>query len=46
LLAFISFQPEGIHGLWIKSKFYYDHFPFYKKGTFRKERKFYRKKIK
>lgn len=45
LLVFISYQPEGIYGLWIKAKFYYDHFPFYKKGTFRKERKFYRKKI-
>lgn len=45
LLVFISYQPEGIHGLWVKMKFYYDHFPIYKKGTFRKERKFYRKKI-
>ena len=46
LLAFISYQPEGFHGLWLKMKFYWDHFPLYKKGTFRKERKFYRKKIK
>jgi branched-chain amino acid transport system permease protein len=45
LLVFISYQPEGLHGLWIKVKTYYDDFPLYKKGTFRKERKFYRKKI-
>ena len=42
LLLFIRFEPLGIYGRWLKIKFYFEHFPIYKKDTFRRVRKFYR----
>ncbi|MDP2838470.1 MAG: branched-chain amino acid ABC transporter permease, partial [Syntrophales bacterium] len=42
LLLFIRFEPLGLYGRWLKIKFYFENFPFYKKDTFRKVRKFHR----
>jgi branched-chain amino acid transport system permease protein len=42
LLLFIRFEPLGLYGRWLKIKFYFENFPFYKKDTFRRIRKFHR----
>ena len=42
LILFIRFEPLGLYGRWLKIKFYFEHFPLYKKDTFRRVRKFYR----
>lgn len=42
LLLFIRFEPLGLYGRWLKIKFYFETFPFYKKDTFRRIRKFHR----
>ncbi|SHJ29210.1 branched-chain amino acid transport system permease protein [Desulfatibacillum alkenivorans DSM 16219] len=42
LLLFIRFEPLGLYGRWLKVKFYFENFPFYKKDTFRRVRKFHR----
>ncbi|HDP24914.1 MAG TPA: branched-chain amino acid ABC transporter permease [Deltaproteobacteria bacterium] len=42
LILFLRFEPMGLYGRWLKIKFYFEHFPFYKKDTFKRERKFYR----
>ena len=42
LILFIRFEPMGLYGRWLKVKFYFEHFPFYKRDTFRRVRKFYR----
>ncbi len=40
LLLFILYEPLGLYGRWLKLKFYFEYFPFYKKDTFRRVRKF------
>jgi len=42
LIFFIIYEPHGIYGRWQKIKFYFEMFPYYKKETFRRERKFYK----
>jgi branched-chain amino acid transport system permease protein len=42
LLLFIRFEPLGLYGRWLKIKFYFENFPFYKRDTFRRVRKFHR----
>ncbi len=42
LLLFIRFEPMGLYGRWLKVKFYFENFPFYKKDTFRRVRKFHK----
>lgn len=45
LLIFIRFEPLGLYGRWLKIKFYFEHFPYYKKDTFKRVRKFYRREM-
>lgn len=45
LLLFIRFEPQGLYGWWFKIKFYFEHFPYYKKDTFKRVRKFYRREM-
>ena len=45
LLLFIRFEPLGLYGRWLKIKFYFEHFPYYKKDTFKRVRKFYRREM-
>lgn len=45
LLLFIIYEPAGIYGRWLKIKYHAQMFPFYRKATFKRVRKFYRKEI-
>ena len=40
LLFFIIVEPGGIFGIWMKIKFYFTQFPFYKKGELRRNKSF------
>jgi branched-chain amino acid transport system permease protein len=42
IVLFILFEPMGIYGRWLKTKFYFETFPLYKKDTFKREKKFYK----
>ena len=42
LIAFIIFEPYGIYGRWLKIRTYFDVFPFYRRGTFRRQRSYLR----
>jgi len=40
LVVFILFEPMGIYGRWLKVRFFFEMFPFYKRDTFKRTRKF------
>jgi branched-chain amino acid transport system permease protein len=40
LIAFIIFEPLGLYGRWVKLRTYFQLFPFYRRGTFRRQRAF------
>jgi branched-chain amino acid transport system permease protein len=40
LIAFVLFEPLGIHGRWVKVRTYLQLFPFYRKGLFRRQKAF------
>jgi branched-chain amino acid transport system permease protein len=40
IILFILFEPLGLYGRWLKTKFYFEMFPLYKKDTFRREKKY------
>lgn len=40
IVLFILFEPMGLYGRWLKSKFFFEMFPLYKKDTFKRERKY------
>ena len=40
IVLFILFEPLGLYGRWLKTKFYFEMFPLYKKGAFKRERKY------
>ncbi|MBW1785230.1 MAG: branched-chain amino acid ABC transporter permease [Deltaproteobacteria bacterium] len=40
IILFILFEPMGLYGRWLKTKFYFEMFPLYKKDTFRREKKY------
>jgi branched-chain amino acid transport system permease protein len=42
IILFILFEPMGIYGRWLKLKFYFEYFPLYKAGTFRREKKYFK----
>ena len=42
LIGFIIFEPYGIYGRWLKIRTYFDVFPFYRRGTFRRQRAYLR----
>ena len=42
IILFIMFEPMGIYGRWLKTKFYFETFPLYKKDTFKRERKYFK----
>ncbi len=42
LIVFIIFEPYGLHGRWLKIRTYFDVFPFYRRGTFRRQRSYLR----
>ena len=42
LVGFIIFEPHGLYGRWYKIRTYFDVFPFYRRGTFRRQRTYLR----
>lgn len=38
LIVFIIFEPLGLYGRWIKIRTYFQIFPFYRRGTFQRQR--------
>ncbi|MGL4289536.1 MAG: branched-chain amino acid ABC transporter permease [Phreatobacter sp.] len=40
LILTVLFEPLGIYGAWLKLKAYFDLFPFYRKGMFRRQKAF------
>ena len=42
LIGFIVFEPYGLYGRWLKIRTYFDVFPFYRRGTFRRQRNYLR----
>lgn len=38
LILFILFEPMGIYGRWIKTRTFFDLFPFYRKAMFRRQK--------
>lgn len=40
IILFILFEPLGIYGRWLKTRFYFEMFPLYKKDSFKREKKY------
>ena len=40
LIAFVLFEPMGIHGRWLKVRTYFQVFPFYRRGLFKRQKTF------
>ncbi len=38
IILFITFEPYGLYGRWLKLKLYFDRFPLYKKATFKRQK--------
>jgi branched-chain amino acid transport system permease protein len=38
LIGFIIFEPLGLYGRWVKIRTYFQVFPFYRRGTFQRQR--------
>jgi len=42
LIAFVLFEPLGLYGRWLKVRTYLQTFPFYRRGTFKRQKAFQR----
>jgi branched-chain amino acid transport system permease protein len=40
LIAFVLFEPLGLYGRWLKVRSYLQTFPFYRRGTFKRQKTF------
>ncbi|WP_291008891.1 branched-chain amino acid ABC transporter permease [Hydrogenophaga sp.] len=40
LIAFVLFEPMGLYGRWLKIRTYFQLFPFYRKGMFKRQKSF------
>ena len=40
IVMVMLFEPLGIYGRWLKTKFYFEMFPLYKKDSFKREKKY------
>jgi branched-chain amino acid transport system permease protein len=40
LIAFVLFEPMGLYGRWLKMRTYFQLFPFYRKGMFKRQKSF------
>ena len=40
LIAFVLFEPLGIYGRWLKIRTWFQLFPFYRKGLFKRQKSF------
>jgi branched-chain amino acid transport system permease protein len=40
LVAFVLFEPLGLYGRWLKVRTWFQLFPFYRQGMFRRQKSF------
>jgi branched-chain amino acid transport system permease protein len=40
LIAFVLFEPHGLYGRWLKVRTYFQIFPFYRRGMFKRQKSF------
>jgi len=40
LIAFVLFEPMGLYGRWLKVRAYFQLFPFYRRGMFKRQKTF------
>jgi branched-chain amino acid transport system permease protein len=40
LMGFVMFEPQGLYGRWVKVRTYFEMFPAYRKGLFRRQKSF------
>ncbi len=40
LIGFVLFEPLGLYGRWLKIRTYFELFPFYRKGMFKRQKSF------
>ena len=40
LVAFVLFEPMGLYGRWLKIRTYFQLFPFYRRGMFKRQKSF------
>jgi branched-chain amino acid transport system permease protein len=40
LIAFVLFEPMGLYGRWLKVRAYFQLFPFYRRGLFKRQKTF------
>ena len=40
LIAFVLFEPMGLYGRWLKIRTFFQLFPFYRKGLFRRQKSY------
>ena len=40
LIAFVMFEPMGLYGRWLKVRTWFELFPFYRKGMFKRQKSF------
>jgi branched-chain amino acid transport system permease protein len=40
LIGFIVFEPLGLYGRWLKIRTWFELFPFYRKGMFRRQKSY------
>lgn len=42
LVLFLIFEPEGLHGRWVKIRLFFDEFPLYRKATYKRQKSYLR----
>ena len=40
LVGFILFEPLGLYGRWVKTRTFFQLFPFFRRGMFRRQKTF------
>ena len=40
LIGFVMFEPVGLYGRWLKVRTWFQLFPFYRKGLFKRQKAF------
>jgi branched-chain amino acid transport system permease protein len=40
LIAVVLFEPMGLYGRWLKIKTWFELFPFYRRGMFKRQKSF------
>ena len=40
LIAFVLFEPMGLYGRWLKIRTYFELFPFYRRGMFKRQKSY------